>query len=200
MAAQNHDLPFQRGSTAFSGVTTIGSTDLAHLEGMEFVVPDTQYATGEDVRLRIVRNTTGAAITGGGRLVTFANFRLRAADGYCDTTLEFTRPVDDAYGTTFSIAANDLFYIVVSGPCLIYTAHSADAANVLTVGDFVQGATAATSGATTAGRMENATFAITGNTAPNLIKQVNAVIGRALTARTTANTNTLTLVRVGLPY
>lgn len=189
------NLPFPRGST-FYGNGTPNLTDVGAiaLEGKEYLVQDSNVGDGTVV-LRVVRNVSGTALAAK-RLVRFqSGYEGRRVDGYGAVQNQWTYPVDDAYGSQ-TIANNDLFYVVVRGPCLINSSLAGADTN-WSVGDYVACCTAATSQATTAGRLAQGTCAITGNTGPGIMKDIRNQIGRALTAATTNNTNTDTLVDVG---
>jgi hypothetical protein len=187
MAGMN-DLPFAPGSTYFQGATA-NANDGANLEGKEYWVESSR--SGRYKKLRIVRNTAAAALEPK-RLVTFQSGTHNGrVDGYADIHTEPCYPVDDAYST--SVAVNDLFYICVEGPCLVKTTMVAGATIVVAVGDPLVNATAVTSGATTAGRAR--LIDMTGATAV-LGAQLHDFFGRALSAATTANTNSDILVDV----
>jgi hypothetical protein len=193
------DLPFPRGSTASQGLATVDATVLANLEGMEYVVRDEDPATnaqrtGRPVRLRAVRNKTGAAILPK-RLVTGYTSGVVTAQvaGYARTTAVLCRGVVDEYLPAAGCPDNDLCYIVVEGPSLCLTDLAGGANNVINVETVLVALTAATSGATTAGRV--APQDLTGATAL-LAAQVANAVGLALTAKTTANTNADVLVDV----
>ena len=180
-------LPWARG---FDPQSSWAAGDQAGLEGKEYIVWDETYSAF--VRLRIVRNSAGIALEGK-RLVTFKAGKLGTeVDGYARRPAAHCYPIDHTYTTT--MPANSLMYIVVEGPTLILTGLAGDATNVFSADDFVMCLTGATSQATTAGRIGAGTFAITGNTAPTLVAEIFGQLGRALTARTTANTNSGTLV------
>lgn len=196
----NFDLPFDRGQTAQTGLTTIDATVLNNLEGSEFdcqdVDPNTGIVrTGRPIRLRCVRNKSGGALLPK-RLVQFSTTAGEYGSwvtGYATVTADVAYPIDEYLPST-GVADNDLFYIVVSGPALVLTPLDAGSDNVINVGDVLNSLTAATSGATTAGRVASADF--TGATTP-LAKQIKNRIGYALTAKTTANANADLLCDVG---
>lgn len=190
-------LPFPPGKTR--GVT--GSTDDAYLEGQEFEVefrdysqksaPDYGILVGERVRLRVVRNSAASTLAAK-RLVTFKSGQAGSqVDGYARTTAVDAFAVDPWLAA--AVAVNDLFYIVVKGPTFILTDLAAGANNLLPSGTIVVALTAATSGATTAGRI--APQDLTGATAL-LGDQIQNRIGVMVSAATTANTNTGYLVNV----
>ena len=136
----NSNLPFPRGGTAsdfgLPGVTT-SDTWLDKWEGQEFEVDDTRHGTGHKVRLRIVKNDTGAVITPANQLLRFntnaKDFGRRIA-GVSNSKATVCVPIDDEYnynGTTVvaspqTIPDDDLFYVVIKGPNYVMT----DAANV----------------------------------------------------------------------
>jgi hypothetical protein len=193
--------PFPRGETFFGTSETVDTTSGAHLEGKEFQFRDVDPRsvgsgdrTGRVVTCRVVRNMSGTTIYGG----YLCTFRATAGkfggqvDGLVDTSAELCYPADE-YLPSAGVRDKDLFYIVVGGPALIKTPLSGDANNVFSVGSMVVGLTAATSGATTAGRA--VAQDLTGATAP-LGNNVQNRIGVALSAATTANTNSTILVDV----
>lgn len=205
--AQWEQLPFPRGQTFYQNAAAgpnLTDTSGLTLEGTVWVVgdadslpigpgtPQPAYNQGQ-IWLAVVRNTSGIALQAK-RLVKFqATFFRRRVDGYAFTTTQPCFPVDDQYGSQ-TIANNDLFYIVVKGPCLVQTSLNGDATNVLNEGDIVVNTTAASSQATSAGRIALRDF----SAATTLqLQGIFDSVGRAMTARTTANTATDTLVRVG---
>lgn len=189
----NPNLPFPRGTTA--GVTA--TTDLVELEGKEYLVFDPDY--GQYVMLKCVRNDSGIALEAK-RLVTFqSGYYGKRIDGYARLPATESYPIDEEMGSA-TVPDNDLCYIVVKGPCLVKTSLGGNAENVLTALDYVMSITAATSQCTTAGRLIAATYAITGNTAVTQLKEIMGALGRCITARTTDNTNTDTLVHIGLKW
>ncbi len=126
-------LPFPRGSTynqlaALTMTATLG----AEWEGREFDVEDTEHGTGVTVVLRIVRNTTGGSITPANQLFTFdgdAKDFGRQVDAVTNTIGDLCVPIDDVYGAIPVIAENDLFYVVMRGPCKIMSGTSSMAVN-----------------------------------------------------------------------
>lgn len=197
---KSDSLPFERGQTASTGLSSVDATVLDNLEGHEFVVEDVNPATGvvrtsRPVRLRLVRNKAGFALLPK-RLVSFrasAGVYGSHVDGYADTTAEHSVPVDEYLPST-GVADNDLFYVVIEGPALCLTDLAGGANNLFSAGDNLVALTAATSGATTAGRV--APQDLTGATS-TLALQVQNRIGRALTAKTTGNTNADVLIDRG---
>lgn len=200
--ARNENLPFSIGETFYNG-GTIDSNNLGgvDLEGKEYIVEDVNpntgvVRTGQYRRVRIVRNVSGVALLPkmlvrfdtaagkvGARVIGYA--RTTAAEGY---------PVDE-YLPTAGVPNNDLFYIVIEGPATVLTSKAASAVNVIGVNAWVVAATAAASThSTTAGRVE--VQDLTGATAL-LADQVQNRVGRALTAKTTANTDADLLLTVG---
>jgi hypothetical protein len=199
--------PFPRGQTYYNG-TTIDSNNLggANLEGTlwEFEDIDLNEATpgvrsartNRPVTCMIVRNAAAAALLPK-RLVTMkattgATF-VAQVDGYADTTAESPAWPVDEWLPAAGVPVGDLFYIVVDGPAMVLTALEADANNVFSVGTRVVALTGATSGATTSGRVRPQD--LTGATAL-LGEQIQGRIGRALTAKTTANTGVDLLIDV----
>jgi hypothetical protein len=193
-------LPFTRGKTFYDG-GTIDSNNLGgiELEGKEYVVPDNSpidntSRTGRMVRLRVVRNVSGFAIKPKYLVApdTAAGMYRSRVKGYAAASAVVAHPVDE-YLPAAGCPNNDLCYVVIHGPALCRTPLAGDATNVFSVGTVVVAGTGSTSGAITSGVIEPQV--LTGATA-TLANQVQNRIGVALTARTTANTATDTLVDV----
>jgi hypothetical protein len=199
--ARNEAPPFGRGETFYNG-STIDSGDLqgVNLEGKEWVFEDINPTTGVQrsakyVRCRVVRNTAAIALLPK-RVVSFEADGLEygcRVDGYSTTTAAEGFPLDE-FLPTAGLAINDLGWIVIEGPATVLTDIAAAAGNVVSVGGWVVALTGATSGATTSGHV--AAQVLTGATAL-LAAQVQNRIGRALSAKTTANTNADILIDVG---
>lgn len=125
---QDHNLPFPRGQTFGDGVLTLSDTYHHAQEGRVYEVPDTVHGTGVKVKLRVVKNDTGAAITVArnlcefdgpdaydfGRRVTSFGNNLSGQGVVC-------KPLDDAYAVGQVIPDQDLFYVCEEGPCTILT-------------------------------------------------------------------------------
>lgn len=196
------NLPFERGQTASTGLASVDTTVLDNLEGREYIVEDHDPATaiprtGSYVKLRLVRNKSGQALlpkrlvkldTGG------TNAYAANVLGYGRLTAQEGCFPADEYLPSTGVADGDLFYIVTEGPALCLTDLAAGAGNLIAVGECVVALTAVTTGATTAGRV--AVQDLTGATAI-LGAQLQNRVGRALTAKTTNNTNADILVHVG---
>ena len=139
----------------------------------------------------LVRNTAAVALTPG-RVVTWqADYRGKRVDGYGTATAAAVAGVVDDKLPSGGVAIGDLFWLMVKGPALVKTSLAGDAENVIADGDNLVALTAATSGATTAGRINGQV--LTGATQP-LADQIQNRIGVAMSAKTTANTNADVLV------
>lgn len=209
--ARDENPLFSRGRTFYDGNTIdTANYDGIPLEGKEYVFEDVDpraaatspgsspgQRTGRYVRCRIVRNVSGVTLLPK-RVVSgqkTAGMFTKRIDGYTTLTAGDRLGVIDEYLPAAGVKNGDLFWLVVEGPALCLTDIAGGAANVINVGDRVVALTAATSQATTAGRV--ASQDITGATSV-LGGQIENMIGRALSARTTANTNTDILVDVGV--
>lgn len=197
---KTNELPFERGQTACTGLSSVDATVLDNLEGKEYVVEDVNPATGvvrtgRPVRIRLVRNKAPFALLPK-RAVKFS---LTAGQygsqviGYNTLLSEHVVLVDE-YLPAAGVAVDDLFYVVIEGPALGLTALEGDATNVITVGLKLVALAGATSGATSAGRLGPQD--LTGATAV-LGNAVQNAVGRAQTARTTSNTSVDVLVDCG---
>lgn len=206
--ARNENLPWDRGGSFYNG-NTIDSNNLGgvNFEGKEWETEDVdltlggakQARTGRDVVVRAVRNVGAAAMLP----KRLARYQLTAGkvgcrvDGYTRLTSEVFAGVVDEWGPAAGFPVNDVFFIVVKGPTAMLVDLAAGANNVIAVGDILTSLTAATSGATTAGRVKPQD--LTGATAV-LGNEIQFAIGRAMTARTTAQTTVDILVDVACKF
>ena len=202
--ARTENAPFPRGEYA----TT---TDFDNLIGKEWEFEDIDWAvatlgarkarTNRMVRCRLVRNDSGIALLPK-RLVRFRASGVlygSAVDGYGATTAERVYPVDE-FLPAAGVPSLGYFWVVVDGPATVLTPLAgAEFNGNISEGSRLVALTAATSGATTAGRV--AVVNITGGSQVTdytfIHDNVNNMIGRALSARTTANTNADLLIEVG---
>ena len=125
--SRSNKLPFPRGRAAFhNDSTNVSVTSLAHLEGQ--IVYLTDSAVGEktrrsnaDVVAKIVRNVEGSALAAGTAVVYTTGYwghRVEAADAGADTRVDGF--VDD-HIPTGGVQNNDLFYMIIEGPCTCVT-------------------------------------------------------------------------------
>ncbi len=202
--------PFGRGET-FYGVSglTPDSNNLggAQWEGKTWVFEDIDYTSGtvgakptrsgRYVKCMAVRNVSGITLLPK-RLVSLqlsGKFFLGRVDGYTTITAQQGYPVDEFLPST-GVINYDVFWIVVDGPAMCLTdIAAATATGVINVGDALVSLTAATSQATTAGRIMPQDLA-SGVTGATLAIQVQNKLGYALSAKTSANTNSSILVDI----
>jgi len=197
-----------RGRTYLSGNPgrTVASSQKADVEGTfhdfkDFVAP----TSGNGMRTRrsnrwvtcvLVRNMSGGALLPGYVVTWKSGYRGLQVDGYARTTGQAAAGVVDEFLPAAGVPDKDLFWLVVKGPVLMKTALEGNANNVISLDDRLYALTAVTSGATTAGRV--ATWALTatstGTTDGTLTQNILNAFGRALSAKTTANTNADILV------
>lgn len=201
------DPPFPRGQTWYDGAT-ISTSNYGglELEGKMWVFEDVppnifpagtagqrQARTNRPVMCMCVRNVSGI------NLLPMRLVRLQRTagipmtgrvDGYTYIDGDEGYPVDE-YLPAAGVPNGDLFWVVVEGPALCLTDLAGGANNSIAVGDILCALTAATSQATTAGRVEEQS--LTGATAP-LGNQIQNRLGRALSALTTSQTNVGILV------
>ena len=149
-----------------------------------------------EVKCRLVRNVSGIALLPKRAVKYKSGFRYKRVDGYCNATAEECAGIVDEHLPAAGVRNGDLFWIVVGGPTLVLTSLAGDAENVITEGNVLYALTAATSQATTAGRVIawNGTFSAAQTTDGTGGKITMNHIGRAMSAKTTANTNADLLV------
>jgi len=199
--------PFPRGEYS----TQSGAFD--HLVGKEWVFEDLDYTqsasnmgarkhrTGRYVHCRLVKNSAGAALLPK-RVVRFkvsGTAYGAEVDGYVRTTAERGYPVDE-FLPAAGVPDGGYFWIVVRGPAMVITPLAGTEFNGdITEGTVLVALTAITSGATTSGRL--AVQNITGSTQTSdysfILSQAENYVGRALSAKTTGNTNADLLIEVG---
>jgi hypothetical protein len=148
--------------------------------------------TGKKVYTMLCKNSSGAALLPK-RLVVRKAGTTGEVDGYTDVSGE--RPLG-----IVGVADGDYFWVVVEGPSLCLTDLAGAANNLIPADTLLIALTAATSGATTAGRVAPATIlstaatTYTGTELLDFINKAGNAIGVALTAKTTTQTNNDILV------
>lgn len=190
------DPPFSLGQTL--GVSS--TADGTGWVGVVKVFPDVNPSTGKVRSNRVkkcvaVRNTSGAALLPK-RVVRFdvtnAGKLLGDVDGYAALTNNELVGVVDEFLPSGGVAANDIFWVTVDGPTEVSHALSGTA---VAVGNRLAAITAATSGATTAGRVTpSGVGAATTGAGDNSL----GVIGYAISAGTTNGDAILALVRTNV--
>lgn len=201
--ARNENPPIGRGEYE----STSGAFD--HLVGKEWLFEDVDYSqrgakparTGRYVRCRLVKNGSGISLLP----KRLARFQISGVnygaivDGYTATDYERGYPVDEFLPST-GVPDGSYFWIVVDGPALVKLPLAGSGFNGdITEGTVIVALTAATSGATTAGRVavQNITASTQTSDYSQILKEAQNMIGRALSAKTTGNTNDDLLVEVG---
>lgn len=198
--------PFELG-TIFTSSTPATPGSAEGLLGREHQFPNKSPSSGgygpktrrneRSISAIAVRNTSGIALTPG-RVVRFkAGKEGREVDGYTTTTAAKGDGIVDPY-LTGTVPDDGIFWLIVEGPVLMKTSLAGDAENVISVGSVLYALTAATSQATTAGRPVawGGTFTATQTTDGTAANIIMNRFGRALSAKTTANTNADVLVDV----
>lgn len=143
------------------------------------------------VKAIMLQNISGVTLEAG-RAVSYASGqRGRRVDGYSTVSVgPVAGIVDPHYGAT-GVADDDYFWCLYEGPAECKTDLAAGAGNVISLDDLMVAMTAVTSQSTTSGRV--VAQAATTSTTYIMSVPLNA-IGRALSAKTTANTNADVLV------
>ena len=197
---------FGRGQTHYKG-QTIDTADYGGsvaLEGLEGIFDDRGLRTstepqtvrsGLKTKGIICRNVSGIALLPS-RAVSFsAGFQNRRTAGYTTTDWAAVAGVVDDQLPAAGVPNGDLFWLLVEGPALMLTDLAGGALNVINEGDHIVALTAATSQATTAGRVQS--YVATSN-ATNIATMVLNRVGTAMSAKTTANSNATVLVNLRL--
>lgn len=165
--------------------------------GADYSYPDrVPVANGADTTrsnrslvMRLVRNTSGISLAPKRYVTWESDSEGLNVDGYCDVTAERLAGVVDEFLPASGAPDDALFLIARKGPAMTLTPLTGNADNVINVGDLMGGLTSVTSQATTSGRAK--AVAAVSTHVPATIKNVG---GRAMSAKTTANTNADMLV------
>ncbi len=204
----------QRGKTYLTGPNrTADSTGTVSkaIEGIVKVFKDLDYGSsytptkaprsGGEVTCILVRNASGVALLPKMAVTWKANNRGKQVDGYADFAPDRAiAGIVDEWLPAAGCPANDYFWLVVKGPTLALTVKEADGNNVIEVDDWLVNNTAAASThSTTGGRVQPA-IAVAGLTTNITFAQSSNLykFARAMSAKTTANTNADVLINVDL--
>lgn len=210
MAIVSGSTPFGLGKTYYEG-RTVDTSNYGgiNLEGQVVTFTNINILSGntsvrttlEDgpIQARLVRNVSGITLLPGRLVIYKAGQNDKRVDGYSSTTSQRVAGVVDPFLPSTGVPNGDLFYAIIEGTIPVRRALSNSAADDAE-GDTLYAITAATSQATTAGRFTRwvgtFTAAETTDGGAYAISQNN--IGRAMSACTTAGTNTLQNIRVRL--
>lgn len=140
---------------------------------------------------RLVRNDSGATLSGGHLCVWKSGYYQKRIDGYTRLDYETAAGVIDPLLST--VVDDDYFLLQVSGPCLAKNGNVADATAHIDLhanNTFLLALTAATSQGTAAGR-------VTQHVVTNATQAAN-IVAVAMSAKTSAQTNNSVLVYLQL--
>lgn len=185
-----------RGQTFYGPTATIPTAgESASQEGFEKTFADYNptvtngakaLRSGASVYCRLVRNSSGINLLPK-RVVKYkSTYYKKRVDGYCTLDFDNCAGVVDEHLPTAGVRDGDLFWITYRGPTLVLTNLAGDGTNLHVQGVPIVALTAATSQATTAGRVQ--TYFVTSG-ATVIGSQALQRIGIAMSAKTTANTN-----------
>lgn len=200
-----------RGKTWYGPTQTIDTNDYdaVHLEGHTVEFPHTDptdqtvVLDSRPIVMRLMRNVSGVTLYAGMMVASQTAYEKKRFDGLARTTAcEIAGVIDDHLGSG-GVRNGDLCWVHLQGPAKVYTAYTAGTLLDVSVGSLLYAITVATSNVTTndAGRFQawvgtfTATAATDGTGAAILLNH----FGKALSACTSANTNTLKLVEMRLP-
>lgn len=190
----------QRGKTYLTGPNrTADSTATVSLaiEGIKKVFKDLDYTgtagvfakaprSGGEVECILARNASAISLLPGRVCVWKTNKQGKQVDGYVSLDAGLVAGVVDEWLPSTGVPTNDYFWLVRKGPCLVKK--SLDG-NSLVKDDYVIAITAATSQATTAGRITSIL------STSNQTYAMSAALNRlGLAMSTTATTNADVLV------
>jgi hypothetical protein len=188
------DPPFALGQTLGVTLATQGGNWVGAVKQFPDVNPTTGVVRSNRVKTCVaVRNTSAAALLPK-RVVTFDTGTAGLASftetkGYSAVTNEERVGVVDEHLPATGVAVNDVYWVTVEGPTEVSVALSG---SDLVVGDRLAAITAATSGATTSGRVtKSGVGAATSAAGDNSL----GVIGRACSVGATTGGNVLAIVK-----
>jgi hypothetical protein len=194
--------PWKLGDSLLNGRTPSADEDgypnlEPQLEGKLYQFVDQTYGTGLPMMVRIVRNSTGSLVKPAECYTYDTDYPNRRVNART-TVLGANSIVADPLLPSAGIQDKDLFYAILSGPTLVTTPRSAMVA--LAKGDALVAGTASTTGNQDAGciaRIADSLVAATtvAQHASNLDISRN-VLGRAMSAATTANTGAQILINM----
>lgn len=185
-------------------IACTAATDLFQLEGVEMVFDDLDWSVTGPMKphrtyrkrlCRLVRNVSGVNLLPKRTAVyaTASGLYGNRVDGYGSLTAQRLAGVIDEWLPSTGVPNLALFWITVEGPSLCLTDIASLGSATIAVGENVVGLTAATSQATTAGRIREQD--LSGATAILADHAVNR-IGVAMSAATTGQTNADILVDI----
>jgi hypothetical protein len=130
---------------------------------------------------------------------------LHRVDGYSAVLAEKGVVIIDEFLATAGVADKYYFWGILDGPVTVLTSTvGADFNGDISIGDLLVAATGATTGNSTSGRVSSLVFtaATAGNTSNGFdgFKAAMHVVGRALSARTTAETASDLLINAMIRY
>lgn len=206
--------PFVLGET-FQGVDDDSNEVNSELLGMVYRLPVPNEsatdgvlgrATERYVEAIILRNNTGGVLYGKrlGKLQDTAGHTMyQKVDGYADTLAEDGVVVIDSYLPSGGVADKKLFWGIINGPCIVKTPTvNNDFNGAISVRDPLVASTASTTGTSDAGRVSKVTHvaATSGNTTAilNVFNMNYGIVGYAMSARTTGNTDADLLINATL--
>ena len=188
------DPPFALGQTLGVTAATQGGNWVGAVKQFPDVNPTTGVVRSNRVKTCVaVRNTSAAALLPK-RVVTFDTATaglscFSETKGYSAVTNEERVGIVDEYLPATGVAVNDVYWVTVEGPTEVSVALSG---SDLVAGDRLAAITAATSGATTSGRVtKSGVGAATTAAGDNSL----GVIGRACSAGATTGGNVLAIVK-----
>lgn len=191
------DPPFALGQTLGVDSTSDGTGWVGCIKMFPDVNPSTGAVRSNRLKTCIaVRNASGAALLPKRvvrfRVGTAGTAVFSQVDGYSAVTNEERVGIVDEHLPASGVAANDVFWVTVSGPTEV--AHALSGTEVA-VGDRLAAITAATAGATTAGRVTPSGVGAATTAAGN---NGLGVIGIACSAGATTGSAVLAIVNCGV--
>jgi hypothetical protein len=188
--SRNDSPLLKRGETSSAASFAVKKGMLAEFEDVDYSTSTSGVnlpLSGHRVTCRLVKNSSGIALLPG-RLVRYKDgTNCGEVDGYpvgprTDSTAGFV----DEYLPSAGVADGSYFWIVVRGPVAALTGLAGDGGNLLAESIWLIALTAATSQATSAGRV---TLVSNENSTDLEANEEINIVAFNLSAKTTANTN-----------
>lgn len=161
--------------------------------------------SNEYVYLKVVKNSSGIALLpkrlAKPKISSTIGFETEIA-GYTTVDAEDCYPIDE-YLPASGVPDANYFYVVVGGPATVLTSLAGDARNVISEMNMLTNTAGATTGATSGGRaqLQNIQASTVNATAgEENAEQIQRALGRAVSNKTTNNTDADLLMHVRMRW
>ncbi len=189
--------PCPRGTVFYDDSRTVPAVagDMNRLEGLPVCYEDISYVdkatkvSGREVKAILVKNVSGIALLPGTLVKWKTGYVGRQVDGYTKETGDKVAGIVDDWLPAAGAADDQVFNLIIGGPVRVRTNYLGDATTPIAVDDLIHSNTGSSTLVATDGAGKVATLSAAVTEAE--LGDERAVIGRALSAATTAQSDTL---------